>query len=231
MWVGYMREIVMHHPNEETHTFAPPHRETNQLKLLIVDDHRLVGDLVASALREKYSFDTKWVESLEEATSLLAEGEDFDVVLLDYQVRGVDGVNSIKQFVEQFSGKVVLFSGTAGRAVVERAIECGVRGFIPKTASIKTMGHAINFIADGEVFVPTDFLIGNGLVDSSNELLKSNEMTVLKLLCRGFPNKEIGRELGMEETTVKMHVKSVCRKLNASNRTKAVLEAMRLGLC
>jgi two-component system nitrate/nitrite response regulator NarL len=61
--------------------------------------------------------------------------------------------------------------------------------------------------------------------------LTPREMDVLRRLCRGLPNKEIARELDLQEVTVKLHVKTLCRKINAANRTQAAMIAKDAGLC
>jgi len=119
----------------------------------------------------------------------------------------------------------------ANWTIVERALRLGASGFIPKTLALKTLGHAIRLIADGEVYLPTDMLLHRARGEDETDFgFKPREQRVLALLCEGMPNKEIGRELGLEETTVKMDVKAICRKLKVSNRTQAVIKAMGLGL-
>jgi two-component system, NarL family, nitrate/nitrite response regulator NarL len=95
---------------------------------------------------------------------------------------------------------------------------------------MKTLVHAIRFIADGEVYLPYEYMkrLSNEDVDELG--LKPRERQVLAYLCEGMQNKEIGREVGIEEVIVKMDVKSICRKLEVRNRTEAVLEARKRGI-
>ncbi|MBE0437217.1 MAG: response regulator transcription factor [Methylomicrobium sp.] len=113
-------------------------------------------------------------------------------------------------------------------SVVDRAIEIGAAGFFPKTMPLKSMLHAIRFIAEGYVYLPAEYM-RRAINGGDNRYgLKAR---VLAFLGRGLQNKEMGRELGIEETIVKIDVKSVCRKLNMRNRTQAVIMAHKEGLC
>ena len=167
---------------------------------------------------------------MEEARKKISEEGRYDTVLLDYDVPGMENLNGLTSLVEDNVGSVALFSGVANWLVVERAIQLGAAGFVPKSMPLKILGHAIRIIADGDVYLPAEYMRNpNGNED--DELgLKKRERRVLGFLCEGLPNKEIGRHLGLDETIVKMDVKSICRKLGARNRTQAVIEAMKRGL-
>lgn len=204
--------------------------EQGPLRVLIVDDHTLVSETLIAALRLQDGIDGNAVGTVDEACAIIAETGPYNAVLLDYDVPGMDGLNGLHRLIEANGGHVALFSGVAGWAIIERAIDAGAKGFIPKTSSIRTVGHAISFIADGELYLPSDLMLRRSR-DEQDELgLKPRETRVLALLCEGMPNKEIGRIVGIEETTVKMDVKSICRKMGVQNRTQAVITAMKKGL-
>lgn len=126
-------------------------------------------------------------------------------------------------------GSVALFSGVVGWSIVERAIAAGASGFIPKTLHVKTLSHAIRFIADGDVYLPLEFMMRQTGQENGEFGFKPRELRVLTLLCEGLQNKEISNRLNIEETTVKMDVKSICRKMDVRNRTQAVIKAMKTG--
>jgi two-component system, NarL family, nitrate/nitrite response regulator NarL len=200
------------------------------IRVLLVDDHTLICETITLALTsDDLVLDS--VGSVALAETMIAETGRFDVVLLDYDVPGMDGLAGLRSLAELNKGGVVLFSGVVNRLVVERALDAGASGFIPKTLPLRTVRHAIRFIADGETFLPFDYIRNAGQNDGAELGLKMREMKVLTLLCEGLPNKEIGREMGIEETIVKLDVKTLCRKLGAKNRTQAVIEARNRGLC
>jgi DNA-binding NarL/FixJ family response regulator len=203
-------------------------------RVLLVDDHSLILESMSVALRC-----TQGPQPLEVDTAITVDAAlrkiemhgAYDVVLLDYQVPGMQGLEGLRTLIGSNGGSVVLFSGVASRQVVEKAIEFGASGYIPKTLQLKTVRLAIQFVANGEVFLPVEFMRDAATATTASLGLKSRETRVLGLLCQGLQNKEIARELDLEETIVKLDVKSICRKLGARNRTQAVIEAGKLGLC
>jgi two-component system, NarL family, nitrate/nitrite response regulator NarL len=206
------------------------HVQGTQTSVLIVDDHLLVSETLSASLVAEGSCELDIAVDLKAAAAKIAENGRYDVVLLDYQLPGVLGLQGLRQLVEANGGGVALFSGVAGWSIVQAAMEHGASGFIPKTVPIKTLIHAIKFIADGEVYLPSDYLRRFSGGESPELGLKPREMRVLAHLCEGLQNKEIGREVGIDEVIVKMDVKSICRKLGVRNRTEAALAARRLGL-
>jgi DNA-binding NarL/FixJ family response regulator len=199
--------------------------------ILIVDDHLLVSETLAAGLLAEGGFALDIVSDLESALENIAQRGRYRVVLLDYQIPGVEGLVALRSLIEANGGGVALFSGVAGWAIVERAMEQGASGFIPKTIPLKTLVHAIRFIADGEVYLPSDYMRRFSSGEGPMYNLKPREMQVLAYLCEGMQNKEIGREVGIDEVIVKMDVKSICRKLGVRNRTEAALEARKQGIC
>lgn len=201
------------------------------LKVLVVDDHLLVAETIVSALSADQGFSADTAEDVDTAVAKVQKEGPYDAVLLDYDVPGMDSLAGLQRLIEANGGRVVLFSGVVNWVMVERAIDKGASGFIPKTLPLKTLGHAIRFVAEGEMYLPADYLRRVSRGEDGNFGLKPREMRVLAFLCQGLQNKEIGRELGIEEVIVKMDVKSICRKLGARNRTQAVIAAKKHGIC
>lgn len=209
---------------------APRSEASDILRILVVDDHSLICDTLCAALGGEDGFETESVGTIEAAALRIADAGRFDVVLLDYEVPGMDGLAGLRIMIEANGGAVALFSGVAGRPVVERALDARASGFVPKTLPLRTLKHAVRLIADGELFLPGEFMRRNADDSTSDLGLKPREIKVLGFLCEGMQNKEIGREIGVEETIVKMDVKSICRKLGARNRTQVVIEAIKRGV-
>lgn len=201
------------------------------LRVLIVDDHLMVGETIARLLSLTPEFNVMSVPDIHSANTLIVEQGVFDVVLLDYEMPGMDALEGMSRLIEANSGGVALFSGVAKWTVVDRAIDRGAVGFVPKTAHPKTLQNAIRLMADGEVYLPAEYMRRSRFEEVSAIDLTQAERKVLELLCEGMTNKEIGRELNLNEVNVKMHVRSLFRKLGARNRTQAVLAAQKLGIC
>ncbi|PZX45717.1 LuxR family two component transcriptional regulator [Roseinatronobacter thiooxidans] len=200
------------------------------LQLLVVDDHSLICETLSAALDSEDGLHAESVSSVDAAFDRISENGRFDIILLDYDVPGMDGLNGLRRLIDANKGAVALFSGVANRMVVERAIDAGASGFIPKTLPFRTLKHAVRLIAEGELYLPGEFMRRVPDEQSTDLGLKPRELRVLGFLCEGMQNKEIGREIGVEETIIKMDVKSICRKMGARNRTQVVIEAMKRGV-
>lgn len=203
------------------------------MRVLIADDHDLLCDALKSVLSAEPDFAVSTAADVPSALDLIRREPPFDVILLDFSMPGMNGFDGLSS-VRAVSGEaaVGLMSGVAPPGVARRAIECGAAGFIPKTLPARSMVNAIRFMAAGERFLPVD-LAGESAArtpDLPGQSLTPRERQVLVGLCQGKLNKEIARELGLSEPTIKLHVKLICRKLNARNRTHAAMIAKEAGL-
>lgn len=203
------------------------------MKVLIADDHVLVRDTIAAFVETSGDITADTAVNLTEAIDCIRANGAYDLVLLDYRMPGMSGLAGLDQALEENgSGSVALISGNASSDVAKQAVEAGAIGFLPKTMGAKSLVNAIRFMAAGETFVPMEVLQADDAaqVHPLAKLLSAREMDVLKGLCQGQSNKEIARELGVQEVTVKLHVKTLCRKLEARNRTQAAMIAKDAGL-
>lgn len=202
------------------------------MRILIADDHDLLRDTLIIYLEGAGGFETASAKDLDAALSLVAAGEEFDLILLDLNMPGMNGLDGLRRAMEESGTPVALISGTANRVTAERALEMGAAGFLPKTLPAKSLVNAVKFMALGEQYAPIDFMTAaeeppeNALASK----LSQRELQVLKGLTEGKSNKEIARDLDLQEPTVKLHMKTLYRKLGASNRTQAALIAKEAGV-
>jgi two-component system nitrate/nitrite response regulator NarP len=196
----------------------------NTLKIAIADDHKLLADAVSSMLGGEGGFETSCCYDLESLLKLLERGK-FDVILLDLKMPGMSGLDSVAQVVRAArDGYVVLFTGQVDRHVLDKALELGVRGLIAKTMPLRSLGSIIELINSGQIFVPVGADFPGSTTDlENNHGLNDKELYVLRLAADGMTNKEIAREMGATEVIVKMHMRSICRKLGARNRAHAAI--------
>ncbi|MCC4299958.1 MAG: response regulator transcription factor [Aurantimonas coralicida] len=198
------------------------------MKILVADDHDLVRDTIALFLQNEGGIEVTVAATLDEAMVRIDEAGSFDLVLLDYGMPGMDGLAGLKRAIAANQDKpVALMSGVASRTVAEDALAAGAAGFVPKTLGAKSMVNALRFMASGEQYAPVEWMTEME-AEASHPLadkLSAREMQVLEGLCDGKANKEIARDLDLQEVTVKLHVKTLSRKLDARNRTHAAMIA------
>ncbi len=205
------------------------------MKLIIADDHDLVRDAL-STLIERDDSDTTVLqaEDFPSAFALAEQYGDVDLVLLDVYMPGMENLTSVSRFNNAFPNMpIVLMSGHIQQGDVERGFEMGAKGFIPKTMKGKALISVLNLVKSGARYVPELVLEPEQKsVDATTDDagLSSREIDVLRQLVKGHSNKVIARNLNIEETTVKLHLRALFRKLEVSNRTEAVVTAIERGL-
>lgn len=203
------------------------------MRILIADDHDLLRDTLVLFLENEGGIVTSAVGTLEQAVDCINVDERYDLILLDYNMPGMNGLEGLRRAIALSGGqRVALISGEATKQIAEDALQAGAAGFVPKSLPAKSLVSAVEFMAMGEQFAPIDFMTAvdnspsNPLVDKLTE----RELQVLKGLTEGKSNKEIARDLDIQEPTVKLHMKTLYRKVGAANRTQAALFAREAGL-
>lgn len=200
-------------------------------RVLLADDHDLVRDTLADYLRHEGGFEVAVAGGLEEALDAVRAQGGFDLVLLDYRMPGMEALAGLARMQAQAACPVAILSGTAPPEVARRALRAGAAGFLPKTLSPRALIAAVRCILDGEVFEPREFLESDRPSGDGAEVsLTARERDVLTGVSDGKSNKEIARDLAIQEVTVKLHLKTLSRKLGARNRTHAAMLARDLGL-
>jgi len=115
-------------------------------------------------------------------------------------------------------------------------MELGVKGFIPKSSSGNAIVSALSVILNGGTYLPVETALARGRgfappqKTASSKNLSEREIEILKLLASGYSNKEIARQLSLQEITIKMHASRIFAKLRVRNRVQAVSHALKAGL-
>lgn len=203
------------------------------MRILIADDHDLLRDTLVLFLEGAGDIETEAAADFDAAMDLIKTRGPFDLILLDLNMPGMNGLQGLSQAIAFDGGqRVALISGQATREIAEQALEAGAAGFVPKTLPAKSLINAVKFMAMGEQYAPIDFMTSaeDTTVNPLAERLTQRELQVLKGLTEGKANKEIARDLDLQEPTVKLHIKTLYRKVGANNRTQAALIAREAGL-
>lgn len=202
------------------------------MRILIADDHDLfLGVLSAYLVAD--GFEVVTACDVGSAIAVVERDGAFDLILLDYTMPGMNGLQGLQKVIAISGDRpVALMSGTASGGIAERGMSLGAAGFVPKTLPARSVVNAIRFMAAGERYLPLELARGTDPTEGAFESQFSvRERQVLRGLCEGKPNKEIARDLTLREPTIKLHVKMVCRKLEARNRTHAAMLAKEAGFC
>ncbi|MEP5761698.1 MAG: response regulator transcription factor [Litoreibacter sp.] len=196
--------------------------------ILLADDHDLVRETISAYLGTVDDFHVSSASNLDAALDKMSGLDSFDLLILDYHMPGMNGLDGLERAKKAHpAAKVALMSGVANRDVANTAMSRGADGFMPKSLTAASMVNAIKFILSGERYFPFDFAgpQDQAAPDAAFSDLSERELQTLEQLCIGLSNKEIARNLGIQEVTVKLHVKNVLAKLKVSNRTQAALMA------
>lgn len=202
------------------------------MRILLADDHGMVRETISAYLTSEGRAAVVAASDYFEAMKALELKGPFDLVLLDFSMPGMNGLQGLSDAVGKFPDQpIAIISGTAPNKVAQEALDAGAIGFLPKTMGAKSLVNAVRFMIAGETFVPASVLADGGAEQESSfaKQFSQREKQVLSGLCRGASNKEIARDLDLQEVTIKLHVRTLCRKLNAKNRTQAALIAKEAG--
>ncbi|MBE1298229.1 response regulator transcription factor [Phycobacter azelaicus] len=203
------------------------------MRILLADDHDMVRETISAYLRNEGGAEVSLATDLSGAMDLISSEGPFDLVLLDYQMPGMMGLDGLAKALSANGGKGVgILSGSAPANTAKAALDAGAIGFIPKTMGAQSLLNAVRFMSAGEVYAPVELMRAESTSATHPlaERLSPRELEVLDGLCRGLSNKEIARELDLQEVTIKLHVRTLCKKLDAKNRTQAALTAKEAGL-
>lgn len=216
------------------------------VKILIVDDHPLVRDAMSGIVAELAQVvDVMQAADCARGLELARDVPDVDLVLLDLNLPDVRGFEALEQFRREHPAlPMVVVSMYHDGDTVREVIRRGAMGFIPKVCTKEIILGALRLVLSGAVYVPSQAMAEDtgaaaaqspGRVAVSLSQLTDLGLTprqgqVLALMMRGCNNKEICRDLGLAERTVKLHVTAVLNTLRVSSRTQAVIVATQLGL-
>nr|WP_228050860.1 response regulator transcription factor [Pontibacterium sinense] len=205
---------------------------------MIADDHPLFREAITNVIEKSFpGCETIETEDLDSALSITQESDELDLILLDLNMPGMNGLNGLITLRNEAPTiPVVIVSAEEDKQIVLQAITYGAVGFITKSSPREQMTEALTQILAGNVYLPSDIIRSSQPENRRSsrkdenqippELLSSltrRQLLVLERMSKGESNKQIAYNLNIAETTVKAHVSAILRKLNVHNRIQAVL--------
>lgn len=209
------------------------------MNVYIIDDHALFRNGLVSLLQSRQinaQSAANAKEGLEEISVL-----DLDIILLDLRMPGMSGIDVLKSIKSQdINTPVVMLTTSAEEIDLRDCLKYGAQGYLLKDMDPDELVDALGEIVNGSIVVAKEMthvlakVLKNELTDSeeaSFESLTNREQEVACKVASGFSNKVIGRELGISDGTVKLHVKSILKKLSLNSRVEVAVMITEQGCC
>src|SRR6266545_8433033 len=201
-----------------------------RLKVLIVDDHRLMLDAIRASLERDDDIEVVGEADSGEKVFPLVGQTGPDAVLLDVRMPGMDGLAVLEHIRERYpSVAVIMLSGVDDPALVRAALERGAAAFVLKHVAPRDLAAAVRQSVTGSIFRPLD-LVDTAKAASEDAGLTKRELSILEELPAGGSNQQIAKRLFLAEQTVKFHLTNIYRKLGVATRTEALRYAYENGL-
>jgi DNA-binding NarL/FixJ family response regulator len=204
-------------------------RERTPIRVIIVDDDQMVAQMMRLRLEHVGGIEVLGLAGDGPAALRLIRQQRPDVLILDLFLPGMSGVEVAQRVRAAFPEVAILVvTGYYHVWPPRPLLELGVRGYLPKTASLEALVAAVRAVAQGQIVVAPD-LLGAALTRPA-ALLTPREQAVLQLLAAGQHTAEIAAALSVSPRTVELHITHLLAKLHARSRAEAVLKALQQGL-
>lgn len=200
------------------------------IRILVVDDHFMVRMGLSSSLNIEPDIQVVAEAGSGEAALEAYREHHPTLVMMDLRLPGISGADCTAALIREFPDACVLMVSThSGEEEVYRAMQAGARGYVVKSIVREELLRAVREVHSGRQYL--DPLVASQLAKrQSHRALSARELDVLRLVAKGFGNKEIAGVLSIAEVTVKLHVSHVLEKLNVKDRTQAATVALRRGI-
>ena len=222
------------------------------MKILIADDHELFLNGLSFILKENInSPEITTANCYTDVFNILEENKDFDLIITDLAMPGSDWFSALNKIHKKTPDTpIVVISAVFDKEILQKTLDIGVSGYIPKTSSNNLIISAINLVLAGGIYVPHDLLYTSSSQSKTNNILNplkkleqiteeepiterkkltDRQIDIIKCIASGLSNKEIAYKLNLTEGTIKVHITIILKILNVKNRTSAVIEASKLG--
>lgn len=209
----------------------------NPIQILLADDHPVILNGLVTMLREVEGFEVVARAGNGEEVLRQLEQVRVDIVVLDIQMPGMNGLETAAQIRQRFPAvRVLALTMHTEVAFVERLLHLGVAGYVLKNTQMDNLVQALREVYAGQTYFSPEVLqiladkAAKGDQQDLRDLLTRRELEVLKLIAREYQNPAIAEALFLSPETVKTHRKNLLRKLNVSNTAGLVKFALQHGL-
>ena len=208
----------------------PLHPSEKEIRILIADDHPIVREGLVAVFAVEDDLNVVGHAQDGEEACLLYNQLLPDILMLDLRMPKKDGLEVVAELISQRPRpRIIVLTNSAKAEDLRRALTAGAKGYLLKGAEPEQVYDTIREVYAGKSSLPPD--VAAKLADSmAQPELSQRELQILRLMAIGKSNKEIGQALYISEYTVKNHVKSILKKLNAIGRTEAIAVASGRGL-
>ena len=210
------------------------------IRLMLADDHRMLREGLRRSLTDE-GFDVIGEASDGDEAVRLADSLRPDVILMDVTMPDVDGVEATRRIHQQHPEiRVVMLTMHADQSVIAEALRAGASGYLVKDCSTDEIADAVRMAANDEATLSPEFarsmldevrrIDPDPADDDADRVVTKREVEVLQLIADGCSTPEVAERLFISQKTVKNHLASIYQKLDARDRTQAVLQAVRMGI-
>lgn len=199
------------------------------IRILTVDDHPLLRKGIAALVNVES--DMKLVAEASNGEEAIEKFRSFqpDVTLMDIQMPGLNGIETISQILKDFpNARIIVLTTYSGDARAVRALKAGARGYLLKRQVHRELLETIRAVHAGQKRIPQEIAVE--LVDHARDDLTPREIDVLRLIANGNANKQIADHLSIGEASVKSYVSNILSKLGANDRAHAVTIGLKRGI-
>ena len=204
--------------------------QASPIRILLAEDHALVREGFAAIIKDEVDMDVVAQAANGQQAVALYQQHQPQITLMDLRMPLLDGVEAITQIRAEFpTACVIVLTTYDGDEDIYRGLQAGARGYLLKDVTAEELLDAIRVVHQGRKYIPPQVALKMA-ERVNNSALTERETEVLRLMAIGKSNNEIGATLSITERTVKFHVNNILNKLEVSDRTQAVILALRRGL-
>lgn len=204
--------------------------QSNVIRILIADDHPILGQALKMFLECEPDITVVGYASDGRKALELFRKHQPDVAVMDLQMPKMGGEGAIAAICGKFKhARIVVLTGFDGDEDIYRGLQAGAKGYILKGAEPKELLDAIRTVYKGQKYIPPSIAAKLAERMGSQEL-SDRELEVLRLIAKGKNNQQISAALNIVESTVRFHANNIFSKLNASDRTQALVTALNRGI-